>query len=126
MMTLEKLEKRLNSIKEMFGENEPFEVFIKVKEFPNYLVSNFGRVKVLEHSIVKKTPRGDTEAKYTYKSKIMKPLYAGPSRKWTQVRMFTGKGKWRQLSVMKVMISAFLNIPINELPHSIYFKDRNF
>lgn len=122
-MKLEKLEEKLDYLKKLIKEDE--EIFKKIKGFKNYEVSNMGRVRSLDKKIFKLSPRGGKKTKYVYKGKILTPLFTGPDRRWVQVRLTNEKNSWRQLSIVKLMISTFLNISIDKLPHSLYCLDLN-
>lgn len=121
-MKLQTLEKKLMKLKnEILNE----EIFIPIKGWKNYLISNFGTVKSLDKKVIKKCPRSEKQVKYVYKGKILKPLLAGIDGRWKQVRLTNEKNEWRQLSIVKLMISSFLKIHIDDLPHSIYFINGN-
>lgn len=118
-MKLETLEKKLDALKNIMPKEK--EIFVKIKGWENYLISNFGTVKSLDKPIYKVRPRNmNMNGTYVYKGKTLSPLFAGPSRRWAQVRLTNEKNSWRQLSIVKLMVSSFLNIPIDKLPHSIY------
>lgn len=120
-MNYGKLEKKLNELKEKFKADE--EAWIKIPKFWNYEISTFGRIKSLETIEKRACPKTGKMMKYIRKESILKPLYIGPGRKWTAAKISLKQGEHRQFSLAKLLLSTFLNIPINKLPHSIYFID---
>lgn len=102
------------------------ERFVPIKDFSGYEISNLGKVVSLPKEIYMPAPRNDSRiVKYTRKQKFLKPLKCGPNQKWLQVRLTISTGKWKQVSIAKLMVSSFLKISLNDLPKEIYLIDRN-
>jgi len=118
-MTLKELEEKLQELQRSIPEDQ--EVYIKAKDFDYYLISSYGNVKSLPRAVYRKRPRGKKFGKYIYKGKILTPLYTGKDHRWLQVRLTGEKNEWRQVSIAKLMISSFMDIPFDELPHGVYF-----
>ena len=120
-MNYEKLESRLNELKEKYKADE--EIWIKLPKFWNYEISTFGRIKSLETIEKRKCPKTGKIKNFIRKEAILKPLYIGKNRRWTAAKLSVKKSVHKQVSVAKLLLGALLNIPINKLPHSIYFLD---
>jgi len=120
-MKFETLEKKLDELKEKYKADE--EVWIKIPNFWNYEISTSGRIKSLETLEKRKCPKTGVMRKYIRKEAILKPLYIGIDQRWVGAKLSVKQGEHRQFSVAKLLLSTFLNIPINKLPHSIYFID---
>lgn len=73
----------------------------------------------------RKCPRTGELRKYIRKEAILKPLYIGPGRKWTSAKLSLKQGEHKQVSLAKLMLSAFLGIKLEKLPHSVYFINGN-
>ena len=119
--TVQQLEVQLREKVSQIGDQQ---VFKKIYDFDDYQISNFGRVKSLEKVIIRKAPFSGIQTPYTYKEKYLKILNTGNDKKWCQIRLVKNK-KYKQLSLIKLMLSAFLQISVNDLPRNVYVIDRD-
>ena len=126
-MTTEKLQKKLIKVQNKYSRFE--QVWKVLPDFRNYQVSNLGNVRSKGFYIRKPIPR-KTEQYGIYFSKpgLLTPLRTGFNGRWTSYRIVPKQGEWKQLSIQKLMISAFLKISINELPKYVFKinKDQHF
>lgn len=120
--TIEQLESQLREKASSIGGQQ---VFKKIYDFEGYQISNFGRVKSLTKVLVRKAPFTGIQKNYTYKEKFLKVLNTGNDKKWCQVRLVKGKNGYKQLSLIKLMVSAFLQISVDDLPRNVYVIDRD-
>jgi len=118
-MNYEKIESRLNEVKKKFKKNQ--ESWVKIPGFWNYEISTFGRIKSLSTVEKRKCPRSGIMKKYIRKEAILKPLFTGPNRRWVSARISVKQGEHRQFSLAKLMMTSFLGIKLEKLPHGVYF-----
>ena len=113
------LESLLNKVK----SETKYEVFKPCIPFSRYEVSNYGHVKSPSRIVTRKAPRGSKFFNYFIKEKYLKYLHTGIDQRWVTVILVNEKQERRQVSVAKLIASAFLNIDVNELPRQIYYID---
>jgi len=118
-MNYEKIESRLNEVKKKFKKNQ--ESWVKIPGFWNYEISTLGRIKSLSTVEKRKCPRSGIMKKYIRKEAILKPLFTGPNRRWVSARISVKQGIHKQVSLAKLLLSSFLNMKLEKLPHSVYF-----
>jgi len=118
-MNYEKIETKLNEVKKKFKKNQ--ESWIKIPGFWNYEISTLGRIKSLSTVEKRKCPRSGVMKKYIRKEAILKPLYTGPNRRWVSARISVKQGVHKQVSLAKLLLSSFLGIKLEKLPHSVYY-----
>lgn len=116
-----KLEKKLEKAKKKIKD----EVWKKLPDFDGYEVSSEGKIRSLSKVYYRTAPTKPDPNKlirYERKPKELIPLYTGIDRRWTQIRLRNRKqGSYIQLSLAKLVISAFLNVSFFKLPRFIYF-----
>lgn len=122
-MNYEKLETKLNEVKKKFKKNQ--ESWVKIPGFWNYEISNFGRLLSLETIEKRHCPKTGVMRKYIRKEALLKPLFTGPNRKWVSARISVKQGIHKQVSLAKLMLSSFLNMKLEKLPHSVYFVNND-
>jgi len=93
--------------------------------FWKYEVSTFGRIKSLRTVERRACPRTGVIKPYVRKETILRPLYSGIDKRWVGAKLSVKKGIHKQVSVAKLMLSAFLGIKMEDLPHSVYFKNKD-
>ena len=93
--------------------------------FWKYEISTLGRIKSLETIEKRKCPKTGVMRKYIRKETILKPLFTGEDRRWVSARISVKQGIHKQVSVAKLLLSSFLGIKLEKLPHSVYYKNGN-
>ena len=121
MKSLEEMKKELESL-----QKKKKEIWKVIPEFPNYEASNYGRVRSKGFTVYRPAPTGDKNVVFPaiYKGKILSPLKTGIGQQWVAYRIIQKQGVYKQISAQKLMLSAFLNVPLSELPRHVYKIDK--
>lgn len=117
---LRNFQKKLKRVKK---KNKDEEKWVKAYGFPYYQVSSLGNVRRKQKIYYKKAPYTQKICRNVLKARFLTPLHCGIDGNWLAIRFFVQKNKWKQLSLAKVIVSSFLKIDIEELPHSIFYID---
>ena len=115
------LEKKLQKIKKETKENTWKSCF----GFDGYEINEMGVVKRKEKTISRLKPRGKNGEvqNFYYKEKIMRPLCVGVDQRWKGIKLNVEYNKPKQMSLAKLLASAFLEIDPKILPKFIFFLD---
>lgn len=121
-MNLNELETKLDEVKQSISRDE--EIFLEIRGFNGYEISNWGTVKSADKFISRKW-RGNPNklSEYIFHGRILTPLRTGIDRNWRQVRLTTAPNQYKQVSINKLMLSTFLDIPLEEVPNKVFNLD---